>query len=81
MLMVYDERQQPSTPFLGDAWGEDQYLLQHLLVDAAVEHPMSSILLVGISEPEDAGATGDHGVEKIGAADATEGASPALWTC
>ena len=30
-----------------------------------------------MSKPEDAGATGDHGVEKIGAADATEGASPA----
>jgi hypothetical protein len=57
--------------------GEDQDLLQHLFADMRVDHPTSSVLRVGISEPGDAGAAGDHGMEETGAADAVRNASSA----
>jgi hypothetical protein len=64
-------------PSLEMPGGEDQDLLQHLFANMRVEHPTSSVLRVGISEPGDAGAAGDHVMEETGAADAVRNASSA----
>ena len=52
---VDDEICHPSLEMLG---GEDQDLLQDLLANVVVEHPMSLTLFGGVSEPEDAGPLG-----------------------
>jgi hypothetical protein len=61
-------------PFLGDAWGKDQDLLQDLLANTVVELLVSRALFIGVSEPEDAGATRDRGKGETGTADTARAA-------
>lgn len=55
--------------------GEDQYLLQCLLTDVVVEHPVPSAPYVGSTEVAGVGTTDGHSMVEINATDMTRGNS------
>jgi hypothetical protein len=62
-------------PSLDMSRGEGEDLIQHFFIDVVVEHPMSLVLHVGISESGDVGATRGHDTEETDIADAAGDAS------